>query len=351
MATMTQSKPNPKCLVIHGADFVQVTSPSGKACRVEVKDLPQRWDFFQAKEENDLLDKLIHGNRDARKIELSFPEMKLFLQMAKRVDGEKVVEPVKPLESEKPKIHPLPAQKLVLPSSEAKATEAKLAVITANARQSQQNGQGLDQMERNIDSLQKLCKEASDGYSALFYDIPSDLQKECPNPSNVLWRISFRFNLSCWILPNKNREHQVLQDLLSHWKAFPSVKAYVKKWDQEENESIREIAKERLAEQLRELHTSLLKNIDSADSRLREALEAAKTEKEQQLVSARRENEIRAILRKSSENLDQSIECASIFDESGSTTHLVQALRLALRSQIESFNSRQVKERNTVDQV
>jgi hypothetical protein len=192
---------------------------------------------------------------------------------------------------------------------------------------------------------------------SLSYYIPSSLAKECPNPSWLLWHFGFRFDLSGWFLPRAALETRVIKKLLAHWQQYPctslqaadGVECTILRQHPDEAEHIRQIAQSRLEARIREIHTSLINGIDSADKRLQEAqtalqqanegLQVGDMSREEVLLQTKRDGEIRQSIRNADRDLNAAISCAMIFDETETISDLLNALRNTVRSTRESQNA------------
>lgn len=197
--------------------------------------------------------------------------------------------------------------------------------------------------EVRIEQLSKTIESCKGELSMLIYDIPSSKNQECPNPSSLLWWYGFRLNKSCWVLPEKGLNSSKVQNLLSHWKQH-GIEVHIIPYAEHALAQIRAIARTKLEEEIRRVHTSLITRIASASDRLQEAmteLEAQEdtTQKERDLVASKRDNEVRAILEKSAEGLKASIACAEAFDETETVSDLIKGLRQAIRSEQATFNA------------
>src|SRR5678815_1790415 len=201
--------------------------------------------------------------------------------------------------------------------------------------------------ERNIKRLEGTVKRLAGGdLYMLIYDIPTVKNEECPNPSGLLWWYGFRLNLSCWVMPEKSLKSRKVQELLAHWEEH-RIETHLIKYSEDQLEKIRDIARSKLAAEVKRAHTSLLTRIESAAKRLDEAraeLESGEkvgkhsTPRERDALLAAHSNSVRATLSKSIEALEASVSCAQVFDETESTADLLHGLREAIASEAASFN-------------
>lgn len=184
------------------------------------------------------------------------------------------------------------------------------------------------------------CKEEC---VVLSYDIPDTVKDQCPNPSSWLWRYGFRFNLSVWMVPLKtiNDEDSQVSQAIRHWQSHGVRVRWVRQHP-DEAKKIQEYAIEDLRIQLVEWHTSLIRTIEGADTKLREELDKLppeSTERDELRLQQQRDSAIRKCLGKASDNLDSALKCAEIFDMTEDVDDLVRALRFARESALQSFNA------------
>lgn len=224
---------------------------------------------------------------------------------------------------------------------------------------------GTDEMERRVNTLRSVSETLRGDVYMLIYDIPEALSSECPNPSRDFWRVGFRLNKSCWVMPQKGLDSHTVQNTLKHWESVPhtrvevpglpgyfrsvGVKVHVIKYAADQLATIRQIAADMLQEELIRIHTSLIQRIASADDRLREAQEALRqTELEGTSVSANdreraeaaRDNSARATLRDAMECFAAALKSAEAFDETDSLSDLFTAVRESIRAEALAFNAR-----------
>jgi hypothetical protein len=196
---------------------------------------------------------------------------------------------------------------------------------------------GLDYAELRINQLEATFQAGVDGYVLFIYDIPQKKNKECPNPSCLLWHHGFRLNKSCWVLPinEKGIRHKRVKNLMARWNVH-LIEQHVIRFHEEDNKKIREIAYAKLIEELGRIERSLNNAIIQADKKLQELLEDESVESEKAEVL--RDNKVRTKIRKSCEALEAATKCAELFDNFGRSKDLIAAKRLAVAAHAEIFN-------------
>ena len=174
-------------------------------------------------------------------------------------------------------------------------------------------------------------------------------QTTVPDPNAQLWCHGFPYTQSVWVMTQDQKESAGVKEMEKLWDAYPGYMEY--HWtrvDARDVEAMREIARNRLAKMLQEVHSSLIARIDTAHQSWTkaqvafDATVAAKgtvTYKERTLAEAKRCNAIRSVIRSAAEDLNNAIKRAEDFDERGGIEDLISGLRLAIRSQVNSFNA------------
>jgi hypothetical protein len=190
----------------------------------------------------------------------------------------------------------------------------------------------------DLAGMEKVVADCSQPFVMLIYDIPSRLSSECPNPSRLLWRHGFRLNLSCWVLPLREMDALPLVDLMALW-AEHGVRVHCIEYAESQRDKIKAIAVEKLEEELRRQHTSLIVNLSSADEWLKKALEAADGEKGLAKAGATYKGRMRLVFREASNMLDAAILCAQTYDDTGMTSDLVNGLRQAIAAKKAAFEA------------
>ncbi len=172
---------------------------------------------------------------------------------------------------------------------------------------------------------------------ALSYDIPSANQVE--NPSGLLRRFSYRFNLSCWIMP----EGRIPYDLLAAWDtADINYRTY--KLDKGETDKVKEDAKKAIDAETRRIHASLIESIGDAqaiyDAAIAEVQDLQTGDATQARLMKAREDKVRAALKRAGEGLNAAVECAQVFDQTENVKDAIEGLRLAIASQQDAYQGR-----------
>jgi hypothetical protein len=202
------------------------------------------------------------------------------------------------------------------------------------------NGGGGDAVSQKLESLQAAAEMASGAYVMLVYDIPTSKNHLAPNPSRMLWRHGFRLNFSCWVLPAKELENEEIAALLDNW-AIAGIKHYVIEYAESQMEVVRKIAAEKIDEELRRIHGSLIACIDSADQALKAAIQSP--EWQAMDADARREREnyrcaaIRSRINLAVKEFAAALACAEMYDATERLADLLAGVRAAIRSRQEAF--------------
>lgn len=214
----------------------------------------------------------------------------------------------------------------------------ELAQTVVERTRNRVSGKGTSQVEREIDTLQKVVKITDQRFYFFSYDIPTSLTKECPSPCAELWRFAFRDQKSVWIMPESSTKHPVITDMIAHWKQF-GVKTRCIPFDQSAMGDIRALALENLRARIVEVHTSLIERIQNAASRYEEAVKefdkraTPATAADHERVEMSRIANIRGSLYNSEQGLETAIECAKLFDEEENVQDLLRGLRAAILSE------------------
>lgn len=153
----------------------------------------------------------------------------------------------------------------------------------------------------------------------LVYDIPT--KAELPNPSNFLWRMGARINLSAWIIPDKN----VPLIPVNEWRAKGAVVEFVR-FDERDGETILRLAREALANAIGAMRAG----IDESMAKTAEKLAAVASNDEQGLKVASRP--AYGALYRAKRFAATAQECALTFDLMGDVQSLIDALREDIRA-------------------
>jgi hypothetical protein len=214
----------------------------------------------------------------------------------------------------------------------------------AQALEDREFGGGQEDFQRRLEQLNKFSKAAQEDYIGLSYDIPVAKNKECPNPSWLLWHYGFRLQESYWILPKKALEEGEVKSLFRVWDRN-GISYDVLVQAKESNEAIRQIAARKLREELIRQHGSLVLRIHNADKSLQDLHNEAEKEerelsgKELDAATQSRHNKVRAAIRDGVRNLRSAIRCAEIYDVTECLEALTDGLRQAIQAQAQAFNA------------
>lgn len=215
-----------------------------------------------------------------------------------------------------------------------------------------------DETGTHLSRLSNACDtlEGQDLYIFWYY-IPAELSEtEVDNPSDMLWRYGFRFDGSCWIMPEKGMKSEYVQGLLSYWKTVPpvevkgkglvGVRTHLTRVHPEDMADMVAMAKDQLATEIRRVHASVINRIAKAGTTLEKAIAECETEQNRRVkakaedkAQSVRDNAVRAILKKASESMLNCVACAQAFDETENAKDLLAALRQVIVVETETFNA------------
>jgi hypothetical protein len=365
MAIIKSNETSPKtysCDVVYRTDSKRTwltVSYGTKACEI---DLSKVNEFELSEEEKFILDYLDEGRKemgDGFQQDLTVHQMGLLVNIRDRSKTTPSVKTVATPTAPAPKA-PVPQVKAITapvatppkPASQAngaaankeitvQATQAKMASLASYAI-------GVDFAETRINALTAAVKQTEREWSKLVYDIPASLNKQCPNPSSILWHYGFRLNKSCWVLPTENLSAPAVVELLDHWATFENVEAYTLHVDQRDMKLMKKKANERLTEEIVRSHTALINRIANASdnmARAAEKIESEMTEGTDQRTEAEknvlrlRDQAVKAAIRDAAEDLRAAIECAQTFDETENVRELLRGLRAAVDAEAKAFNA------------
>lgn len=233
----------------------------------------------------------------------------------------------------------------------ATAEAAGMAASTLAARQTH----AADSQERRVRRLERVNQILAGGISQLNYYIPDSLKKDYPNPSRIFRRHGIRLDGSNWLFPTAALQHDDVRAVLETWSSMlpidlgtltldtpvkPRVRHWVTPLTREQLAPMRESAQEQLAEELREVHISLITRIDSAAERLREAREAVDaTPGSNDRAEASHNAALRATIAEACERFGMCLRGAELFDDTGALDSLFCALKDAIRTQTLAVNA------------
>ncbi len=346
-----------KCVVEHNAEFLSVRGEK-ETIRIEGASVPGSWSFFNS-EETKLFDKLEEYTSGST-ITLTAKEMHTFLKARNRAQeawenskhDEANAEVAQTAGNQddlrKVDVPDAPSYAKSPPEINGTAKQAVRNTIVITERRATRlitSSSGQDEVERQLNSLQASVDLAKEGYHMVIYDIPQNLSKQCPNPSWIFWKFAFRLNLSCWVFTTKGLNSSTIQEVFSHWHDYPDVHVHVIQYHDNAIAQIKEIAQQKLDEMIREVHTSMITTIDSADDQFK-ALEAVAAKEgivwsayERDRKESYRESRIRAAIKSAGHKLNCAIECAERFDQGMNVRQVLHGLRAAIASQTESLKS------------
>jgi hypothetical protein len=105
---------------------------------------------------------------------------------------------------------------------------------------------------------------------ALTYDIPAQRTREgYPNPSGALRRVGFRFNASCWVVP----EHAIPYNLITNLREEGQASVRLLRFDAGEGATIIQMAIEQLNAEIAEQTARTEETIEAARTRILTAVD------------------------------------------------------------------------------
>ena len=191
--------------------------------------------------------------------------------------------------------------------------------------------------EREIKYLQKVASKCTEKLYQFGYDITG---RKVPNPAAILHGIGLIHLLeSGWIARESDLRLPEMQDLIQYWDT-EGIDYDIIPQGEEARTILLTKAQQRLDKRIRQLHTSLIQRIASANDRYEEAMhQEAITPNEAEQADSYRDNTIRSILKGCGEALNASISCAEKFDTTMEVQDLLDALRAAIQSEAQAFNA------------
>lgn len=175
-----------------------------------------------------------------------------------------------------------------------------------------------------------------------------------PNPARMLWQYAVGLDGSNWLLTEdalNEPEVQEFCDLVESYADFRGVaNRGPETWACEQSESQTAVliarAQKMIAIRISELSTALLQNIFSADERLsaanklfneRTASGKSVTEKERLAAEDKRNNEVRAALKKTAEDLNNAYCATERFESTEDLASLFAGVKAAFLAQQQAF--------------
>lgn len=178
------------------------------------------------------------------------------------------------------------------------------------------------------------------------YDIPDTVQY--PNPSPRLWPLgAVRYQLSCWMVPIAVRAKPEFQELIDEMAIAGVQKIRLVKISDEEEEQIREMARDALKYEAERIHTALITKLIKADNAYKAALEEAGASCEDELLvwegtaAARKKRlkDIRNHIRRAGKELAAAVTAAEAFDETMNVADAMQGLKAAIAARSQAFQA------------
>lgn len=379
-----------RCLISHDKDenWVSMTScgpnKNGKISNETITltgdGLDWGWDTYSSIEKQ-LIDRLF-ALPDRTEQNVSLGDMRTFYQAFKRADNARKLPAGISIEEangagivgienlngdgihvpeialpEPLKVHPLPTQRLTRIHETSRD-------IGDNVVNKALCGTGYGSTEQKIHQAEQLDKAVSklregQRFYLLDYDIPAPTKREpkkkvtdVTNPSSMFWPIAFRFGGSIWCFTDETIKYGTVDLFMAEMRKssakYGRHKFHITPIDRDAVATVIERAQEALCERMIEIDESLqekLSNAATASEKAekefaeRTAQKGTVSWKERQIVQAKRDNAVRAIIKKAANDLRDACKCAERYDVSGTVKDLVGGLRKAIIAQATAFNA------------
>jgi hypothetical protein len=167
----------------------------------------------------------------------------------------------------------------------------------------------------------------------LFYDIPQSLK--VANPSAALRRCAVRVNLSCWVVPEERTPWDLIEELKSQ-----NVDVQLIRFDENEAEKLRGMAREAMQRELARIKNGLEKSIDFAQHQLANAeFQVAEQNAafDMEVEQTRYVRRVKTILNRAKKDLLAAQECSLAFELTAQLEELIDGTRHALRAAQNAF--------------
>lgn len=208
--------------------------------------------------------------------------------------------------------------------------------LIARERWTNGNTDEASKHEEVIKRLESVIEKADGGMWMLIYDIPTEKNEDCPNPSSLLWAYGFRLNLSCWVLPTQSLRSGQVQSLLGWWEAN-RIETHLIPYAKEAIEQIKKIAQTKIEERITAIRTSLLERILNATDRLNEMrgeLDAIRPDVNEYVRAEQTaEANYRGTIRMAETGFLAVQECARLFEEIDNVSELLKLLRKTIEAE------------------
>lgn len=242
------------------------------------------------------------------------------------------------------------SQDVPAPSAATAAAKEATAETAANAVEAiiSKRTLAMDKIENSALQLEALTKALSGKVHQLNYYIAEGCRIN--NPSHILRRHGFRLDGSNWVITAEGLESPAVQEIIKTWDDYranrlpnePALRYWIIDWTPEQLSKVKEAAKEQLAEELKDLHSSLIARIDNAAQTLQKAQEAFAeveaaggpvTEKDRAKAENARNGSIRSAIKEACERFEMCLLGAELFDDTGDIKSLIQSHRDAIRTE------------------
>lgn len=174
----------------------------------------------------------------------------------------------------------------------------------------------------------------------LYYDIPQ--ASKIANPSGQLRKCGIRVNLSCWVIPEHRMPWDYLREHLS------GVSWNTVRFDESEKEKLLDMARDALRRESARVIQSMHETVDKAQASLDKWIDEGPGSDEDahpkhtptELYGKR----VKAALSRAKREARAAEECAIAFDLLADMGEAVNAIKHAIKSQLETFLARGTQE-------
>jgi hypothetical protein len=322
-----------RCKVTFTDNTIEIKNLNGGSVEIDSWDVPESWDWF-TEEEMDLIRKLTEDRESPYVDNLSNKDMLAFKKIHDRVQEY--------LKSQGKGSNTADDQ----PPNPIREDQGLTPRIVN--REIRKNVSFADDAETRINGHRKVVEESGNSYFLLWYYINS--LSSLQNPSSVLWNHGFRFDGSCWVIPESHIQHWQIKEFTDEWDSrrknvLPNGKVEVDyciiRQPDEYKSMFRSRAQKALDAEIRRAHQSFIDCCNKVAKELQE-IEAQEdlSKKARERAEAKQDNTERARIREARKELEYCLQCALAFDMTESVSDLISGLRAAIRAQTELFNDR-----------
>lgn len=301
------------CKIEKTNNILTVTAPAGEKCII---DLSSTDDASLSSDEQGLL----YSIEDEAEAALSIPQMRVLVSIRSKIN----------------KVKSAPAMEKAIQQS---AQHAAVMVERASFRDSR----AVDQVEREVEVLDKIAKSLTGDVWKIDYDISTQVRKIVGDPCSAMWKLgAFPTSESVFCIRDEDLQKPAAQELFDLWRKN-GAKFWQIRYHPDDLHVVKEQAVARLDEKCKQVKASITARILKADKDLTDAqaeldANAEATEKDRELAVNTRNNTVRSILRGAWEDLRAVALVAERFEETDSVSEMIEGLRATLKLETQVFN-------------